>query len=245
VEVSGTEQSKDAATKQAKSVQIVLQSGGLPVKVSIVGVSSVSAELGSQFKNGALVAGMLALLVIALIIFIRYRNPILVIPIVITSVAELILILGVASIIKWNIDLAAIAGILAAIGTGVDDQIIITDEVLKKGQSTSKRTRTALKFKIKNAFFIIFASAATLIAAMLPLAYVGFSRGATGIGILSGFALTTILGVLIGIFITRPVYAKFIELLLGKDKETEPETKSTGKTGKKGKKGKKSRGKNR
>ncbi len=243
VEVSGTEQSKDAAEKQAKSVQVVLQSGGLPVKVSIVGISSVSAELGSQFKNGALVAGMLALLVIAVIIFIRYRTPVLVIPIVITSVAELILILGVASIIKWNIDLAAIAGILAAIGTGVDDQIIITDEVMKKGQTKTKRTSTALKFKIKNAFFIIFASAATLIAAMLPLAYVGISRGATGIGILSGFALTTILGVLIGIFITRPVYAKFIELLLGKDKTTnEPEPKSTGKTGKKGKRGKKGRG---
>jgi preprotein translocase subunit SecD len=223
VQVSGSSQTNQAAKDQAKSLQVVLQSGALPVKVSIVGVSSVSAELGSQFKTGALIAGGLALLVIAFIVFLRYRTPVLVIPIIFTSVAELIIILGVASIIKWNIDLAAIAGILAAIGTGVDDQIIITDEVLKKGVAT-KRTRTALKFKINNAFFIIFASAATLIAAMLPLAYVGFSRGATGIGLLSGFAFTTILGVLIGIFITRPVYAKFIELLLGKDRKEEKET---------------------
>ncbi len=245
VQVSGTSQSNQAAKDQAKSLQVVLQSGALPVKVSIVGVSSVSAELGSQFKTGALIAGGLALLVIAFIVFLRYRTPVLVIPIIFTSVAELIIILGVASIIKWNIDLAAIAGILAAIGTGVDDQIIITDEVLKKGIAT-KRTRTALKFKINNAFFIIFASAATLIAAMLPLAYVGFSRGATGIGLLSGFAFTTILGVLIGIFITRPVYAKFIELLLGKDRKEEKETKTSrskpsevGKKPKKKKKGKK------
>lgn len=245
VQVSGSSQSNQAAKDQAKSLQVVLQSGALPVKVSIVGVSSVSAELGSQFKTGALVAGGLALLVIAFIVFLRYRTPVLVIPIIFTSVAELIIILGVASIIKWNIDLAAIAGILAAIGTGVDDQIIITDEVLKKGVAT-KRTRTALKFKINNAFFIIFASAATLIAAMLPLAYVGFSRGATGIGLLSGFAFTTILGVLIGIFITRPVYAKFIELLLGKDRKEEKETKTkrsktseVGKKAKKKKKGKK------
>jgi preprotein translocase subunit SecD len=53
-----------------------------------------------------------------------------------------------------------------------------------------------------------------LIAAMLPLFYIGFSRGASGIGVLSGFAFTTVLGVLIGIFITRPVYAKFIEMML-------------------------------
>ncbi len=218
VQVSGTENSSAQAQAQAKSIQVVLESGALPVSVSIVGIDSVSADLGSQFKTGALLAGLLALLVIAIIIFIRYRSPLLVIPIMLTSIAELILILGVASVTHWNIDLAAIAGILAAIGTGVDDQIIITDEVLKKGIQT-KRTITALKFKINNAFFIIFASAATLIAAMLPLAYVGFSRGATGIGLLSGFAFTTIVGVLIGIFITRPVYAKFIVLLLGKDKK--------------------------
>ena len=247
VQVSGTENSSAQAQAQAKNIQVVLESGALPVSVSIVGINSVSADLGSQFKTGALIAGFLALLVIAIIIFIRYRTPVLVLPIMITSIAELILILGVASVTRWNIDLAAIAGIIAAIGTGVDDQIIITDEVLKKGIQT-KRTITALKFKINNAFFIIFASAATLIAAMLPLAYVGFSRGATGIGLLSGFAFTTVVGVLIGIFITRPVYAKFIVLLLGKDKkedkseEAPVREKRPGKQPKKGKKGKGKKG---
>ncbi|HMK53693.1 MAG TPA: preprotein translocase subunit SecD, partial [Methanobacteriaceae archaeon] len=136
----------------------------------------------------------------------------------------------------------AIAGILAAIGTGVDDQIIITDEVLRK--SGQKTRRGGFQLRIKSAFFIIFAAAGTLIAAMLPLIYVGFSRGTTGIGILSGFAVTTILGVLIGIFITRPVYAKFIELLLG-DKKVEPAPvkeptpKKSKKGSKKKKKGKK------
>jgi len=215
VEVSGTSSTKAAAENEAKNIQTVLQSGALPVKVSINGISAVSAELGAQFKNGALIAGLLALIVISIIILIRYRTPLLVIPIIFTSLAELLLILGTASIIHWNIDLAAIAGIIAAIGTGVDDQIIITDEVLK-GKAQKKRRATGIKVRIQNAFFIIFASAATLIAAMLPLAYIGFSRGYTGIGVLSGFAFTTILGVLIGIFITRPVYAKFIELLLEK-----------------------------
>ena len=245
VQVSGTENSSAQAQAQAKSIQVVLESGALPVSVSIVGINSVSADLGSQFKTGALVAGFLALLVIAIIVFIRYRTPVLVLPIMITSITELILILGVASVTRWNIDLAAIAGIIAAIGTGVDDQIIITDEVLKKGIQT-KRTITSLKFKINNAFFIIFASAATLIAAMLPLAYVGFSRGATGIGLLSGFAFTTIVGVLIGIFITRPVYAKFIVLLLGKDKREDKqgqESVSERRPGKQPKKGKKGKGK--
>jgi len=234
VQISGTEKTKEEAEKEAKSIQTVLQSGALPVSVQIVGINTVSPELGSEFKNGALTAGILALIVVSLIIFLRYRTPKLVIPIIFTSLAELLLILGTASIINWNIDLAAIAGIIAAIGTGVDDQIILTDEVLKSGKKQetvaktqrkkskkkkkkSKKSRIktsvsiSVKNKIKNAFFIIFASAATLIAAMLPVAYVGFSRGATGIGVLAGFAFTTIIGILIGIFITRPVYAKFLE----------------------------------
>ena len=218
VEVSGGEATKEQAETQAKSIQTILQSGALPVKVQIVGISSVSAQLGSQFAYGALIAGILALIVVSIIIFIRYRNPLLVLPIIATSLAELILILGTAAVIHWNIDLPAIAGILAAIGTGVDDQIIITDEVMKGDLGKkSKRSRTGVQIKIKGAFFIIFASAATLIAAMLPLLYYGLARGATGIGILSGFAFTTIIGVLIGIFLTRPVYAKFVERFLTKD----------------------------
>ncbi|AUB58971.1 MULTISPECIES: preprotein translocase subunit SecD [Methanobacterium] len=218
VMISGGAATKEEAQTEAKSVQTLLQSGALPVKVKIVGVSSVSADLGDQFINGALIAGLLALVVIAAIIILRYRTPILVVPIIITSIAELILVLGAAAVIHWNIDLAAIAGIIAAIGTGVDDQIIITDEVLKGfSEKKGKRRRLAgVRSQIKGAFFIIFAAAGTLIAAMLPLAYIGFSRGATGIGVLSGFAFTTVLGVLIGIFITRPVYAKFIEMILDK-----------------------------
>jgi len=238
VEVSGTENTSEEAQNQARTIQTVLQSGALPVKVSIQGVSSVSAELGEQFLNGALIAGLLALVVISIIIFIRYRTPVLVIPIILTSLAELVLILGTASVINWNIDLAAIAGILAAIGTGVDDQIIITDEVLKGKKTTSRRT--GFQARIKGAFFIIFAAAGTLIAAMLPLAYVGFSRGYSGIGTLSGFAFTTIIGVLIGIFITRPVYAKFLELLVVDKKiKTAPAKEETTKKGKKDRKGSK------
>ena len=217
VEITIPASSKENAENQANEIHAVLQSGSLPVQVNIAGIQGISADLGDQFRNGALMAGVLALIVVAIIVFVRYKRPILVLPIIFTSIAELIIILGVISISHGvELDLAAIAGIIAAIGTGVDDQIIITDEVLKRGK-VSKRRRTGLNLKIKGAFFIIYASAATLIAAMIPLFYVGITRGLTGIGLLSNFAITTILGVLIGIFITRPVYAKFIEKFVVKE----------------------------
>ena len=98
-----------------------------------------------------------------------------------------------------SLDLAAIAGIIAAVGTGVDDQVIITDE-------GSRKKLKSLKARIKRAFFIIFTSAASTIGAMLPLAFVGA-------GAVQGFAITTILGVLIGISVTRPAYAKVLEYI--------------------------------
>lgn len=213
VSVTGAETSPEEAESQAKNILTVLKTGALPVKVSVVGANTVSSELGEYFVNGAMIAGILAIIVVALIIFIRYKNPRLVIPIIITSVSEIVIILGIASIINWNMDLAAIAGLIASVGTGVDDQIVITDEVLQAETTSKKKRKSHTKRTIKNALFIVFASAGTLVAAMLPLAYVGFSRGATGIGMLAGFAFTTIIGVFVGILITRPVYAKFIELI--------------------------------
>lgn len=114
--------------------------------------------------------------------------------------AMLIPMLGMLS---WTIDLAAIGGIIAAIGTGVDHQIIIADEAV----SGKEERIYTLKDKIKRAFFIIFGAAATTIAAMVPLMFLG-------IGLVRGFAITTIVGVLIGVLITRPAYARIIEIMV-------------------------------
>jgi len=116
-------------------------------------------------------------------------------------VAEVTMILGVAALTGWNLDMAAIAGIIAAAGTGVDAQIIILDGVMKK---KSDEYQANWKQKIKDSFFIIFAAYATVVVAMLPL----FNAGA---GMLRGFALTTIVGVTIGVLITRPAFADFIK----------------------------------
>jgi len=214
VSVTGGADTYEEAEAEAKEVYTVLKTGSLPVKIKVVGSSTVSPELGQEFLEGATIAGLLAILVISIMIFVRYRKPILAIPIMIVCISEVLIIMGVASLIQWNIDLAAIAGLIVVVGTGVDDQIIITDEVISSKKTTESRRRTRTRLNVKNALFIIFASAGTMIAAMLPLAYVGFARGSSGIGTLAGFAFVTIIGILVGVFITRPVYAKFMEIFL-------------------------------
>ena len=139
------------------------------------------------------------------VIFARYRKVAISIPIIITGLSEVFIILGFAALIRWNLDLAAIAGIIAAVGTGVDDQIVITDEVMY-----GRKNQEHWLKRMKNAFFIIFAAYFTMLVAMLPLWFLGA-------GVLRGFALTTIVGVTIGVFVTRPAYGKMIEILMEKD----------------------------
>ena len=198
-QITGGGETKEEALKEQRRLQSILESGALPIELSIVKVDMISPSLGTRFLVSAGVAGLFAVLGVIIIVFLRYRTIKVVFPILLTSMSEIIIILGAASLIKWTIDMAAIAGIIAAVGTGVDHQIIITDEV-----SLEKKKTYSLKEKVKRAFFIIFGSAATTVAAMLPLMFVG-------IGVMRGFAITTVIGIFVGIFITRPAYGKIIE----------------------------------
>ncbi len=195
------------AMKQAQVVSVVLRSGSLPVKVFVEGVNYIPPTLGEQFKKQVLQAGLAALLVVGLVVYLHYRKVKIAVPVVLTSLSEVVAILGVAALIKWNLDLPSIAGIIAAIGTGVDQQIVITDELLggiKVGKITK---RSGILKRMGRAFFVIWASATTTIVAMSFL-FRFFVGG------LRGFAFTTILGVLIGILITRPAYAEIAKVLL-------------------------------
>jgi preprotein translocase subunit SecD len=122
--------------------------------------------------------------------------------------AMLIPMLGMMS---WNIDLPAIGGVIAAIGVGVDQMVVIADETLG-GRKVMKKIYS-LKERIGKAFFIIFTAATTTIAALMPLLFV-----AAGVFI-RGFVITTIVGILVGILITRPAYARIIEMTVENRKE--------------------------
>lgn len=197
----------EAAKAEAEALQIHLRAGALPVNVVLVGSGHVDAGLGSQFKTAALVTGILSLFAVAAVVYFRYRRPEILVPMVGTSFSEVIMILGVASLIGWQLDLASIAGIIAAIGTGIDHLVIITDEVLYEGRLPPSKVFAS---RIGKAFTIIFGAAATTVIAMTPLVVMGF-------GTLKGFAITTIIGVFIGVTIARPVYGVVIKELLHVD----------------------------
>jgi len=178
-------------------LQTILITGSLPYKLKIVKLDTISPALGQEFIQVILLAAGAALLAVAIIIFVRYRKIKSSLALLITSISEIIIILGVASFVNWNLDLPSIAGILATMGTGIDQQLIVMDES-KQGQYLS------LTQRMKRAFSIILGAYFTSVVAMIPLIW-------AGAGLLKGFAITTIIGITVGVLITRPAFTDMIK----------------------------------
>ena len=245
--ISGGGESQSGARQEMQELQAILQSGSLPAPVQVESVTNLSSSLGGEYISTSVLSIIASLVAVGVIVFLRYRDPRIAIPMVITGASEVYILLGFWFTTIGTLGISAVAGIIAAVGTGVDDQIIITDE-------SGKTAVRSWKERMSRAFFVIFTSAASTIGAMAPIispSTVSLMIGLGGLGILSyslysrnagnhylavgafamlvsfityqfspsgdalatihGFAWTTILGILIGITITRPAFAKFVE----------------------------------
>ena len=189
---------------RAKELETHLRAGALPVKPVIMSEGYIDPVLGKNFLKQVFIAIILAIVAVGFIVYVRYHEKKIVVPMLITGFSETFIVLGVAALIGHQLDLPSLGGIIATLGTGVDQLVIITDEVLR-GEAVSRKS---LAKRVSAAFAIIFASAATTVIAMTPLAYMQ-------LGVLKGFAVVTIIGIFVGIFITRPAYGNIIKKILG------------------------------
>jgi protein-export membrane protein SecD len=205
--ITGFRTTRSEALNEQLTLKSILQSGSLPVSLNTIRIDQISPVLGSEFLRDALIAVIIAEAAAAGVIYFRYRRWKILLPNVLWSLFELILTLGVATVINWTIDLASIAGLIAAIGSGSNDQIIMIDEILIGGAESKVYS---LKQRIKRSFSIIFGAAATVITGVAPMFFVG-------IGAMRGFAVTTTIGIFIGIVITRPAFSRVAEIILGKE----------------------------
>ncbi|HID60633.1 MAG TPA: hypothetical protein EYP46_02090 [Hadesarchaea archaeon] len=196
--------SLDEAMNEAKNLRLVL-SERLPVNISYESETSIDARLGTEFLRQAIIAGIAALVGVLVLVYLRYLDILIGFSIVGTMTCELIITLGVASVLHWSIGLPELGGLIIVIGTGVDHQIIITDEIRRGGLPEAKTIN--LGGRVSRAFAIIFVAVATTVAAMMMLAWLGF-------GAMRGFAIITIVGLLIAVFLTRPVYARIVSGIL-------------------------------
>lgn len=198
---SGTGATKEDAYNSAKEnmnkLQTILITGSLPYKLEIVKLDTISPVLGKDFTRAILLAGVISLLAVSIVIFIRYRKIKDSLALLVTCISEVVIILGIASLIKWDLDLPSIAGILVTIGTGIDQQIIVFDE-------SKQNVFLSISQKMKRAFAVILGSYFTILVSLIPLYW-------AGAGLLKGFAVTTIIGITVGILITRPAFTEMVK----------------------------------
>ena len=192
--------------EEARTLSLNLRAGALPAELDLGAGTQYFLEpsLAEDFKVFSLIVGMIAALAVAGMVYWRYRDVRVAAPMLLTASAEVIILLAFAAIVPIPLDLAHIAGFIAVLGTGVDDLIIIADEILQRGEI---RTGRVFESRFRKAFWIIGAAAATTIVAMTPLVYMS-------LGDLTGFALVTIIGVIIGVTITRPAYGDILRILI-------------------------------
>ena len=190
----------DDAVLNMKKLQTILITGSLPFKLEIVKIDSISPVLGKEFTKNIIILALVVFLAVSISLFIKYRKIKITLSVILTMFSEAFITLAIAALIKWNLDAPSIAGIIAGMGTGVNDQIVILDEAVSD-------KRASLKERIKNAFFVILSAFSLTVVAMLPLFW-------AGAGMLKGFALTTIIGVSVGILITRPAFADIIKMII-------------------------------
>jgi len=189
------------ARENMRELQILLKSGSLPTSFDIVRIERIPPTIGNIIFESVLIAALLAFIGIGALIFTVYRKIKVALLLISNVIVEVMITIAIGILIGQTFDLPAIAGVLVAIGTGIDDQIITVEEILRG------RKELNVEKKMKKIMFIIISSFLTTFVAIFPLLI-------AGLGLLRGFATMMIIGILVGMFITRPAFARLAEKLL-------------------------------
>ncbi len=204
---SGSGSTKDVAIKNAgnemKQLQTVLVTGSLPYKLEIIKLDTISPTLGEDFIKITIIAAIISIIAVFIVVLIRYKNTKYSFALILTTIAEMLIFLGISAFVGISLDLPAIAGMIAGVGTGIDSEVIILDESKQKVVLT-------LKQKLKRAFGILMGSYAASVVSMLPLIW-------AAAGMFKGFAITSIIQLTVGIAITRTAFIEMVRVISEKE----------------------------
>ncbi|MFH1564396.1 MAG: protein translocase subunit SecD [bacterium] len=194
----------------AKELAQRLNSGALPVPITLLSQQTIGATLGQDSVQKSLKAGIIGLLAVMIFMLLYYRLP--------GFFADLALIcysLLALAIFKFyvTLTLAGIAGFILSIGMAVDANVLIFER-LKEELALGKPLKTAIEDGFKRAWpSIRDGNVSTLITCVILFQF--------GTSIIKGFAVTLTIGILASMFsaiiITR-VFLRLCSPWLGKFK---------------------------
>ncbi len=174
----------------AKDLAIQIKGGSLPFPVSVVENRTVGATLGQDSIRRSIIAGSVGLVLVLIFMVAYYR-----LPGAIADVALLVyalLTLACYALVGVTLTLPGIAGFLLSIGMAVDANVLIferTREELRAGKTLYRSVESGF-FR---AFSSILDSNVTTAIACVTLLWLGS-------GLVKGFAVTLLIGVVVSMF---------------------------------------------
>lgn len=190
---------------EASNIATLLRGGALPVKLIIAEERTVAPTLGKAAIDASLIAGIIAVILIALFMILNYRFLGFLAD---TSLAIYILLeIALLKAFGAVLTLPGIAGIVLSIGMAVDANVLIFERIREEIRA-GKTFRGAVTVGFSRAFrTVIDSNATTLIAA--------FALYWFGTGSIRGFAITLSLGILVSLFTAVFVTKVFLDILAG------------------------------
>ena len=192
----------DFTADEAKNLATLILSGALPLNLTQLEVSAISATLGVEALDKAILAGMIGVALVMLFMLLRYRLCGLVADIALTIYVMVVVLL--LALTGAQLTLPGVAGIILGIGMAVDANVVIFERI-REELAVGRPIASSIKKGFSHALSaIIDANVTTIIAAVVLYAF--------GTGTIRGFALTLGIGVVTSMFTAIFVTHKLLDI---------------------------------
>lgn len=196
-------------SQEGRRLAIQLNAGSLPVDVRVVREEAVSATLGKDSLDKSYVAAAIGLGLVMLFMVLYYRLPGL--DAAITIGIYTVIVLAIFKMLNVTLTLPGIAGFVISVGMAVDANVIIYErlrEELRGGRGLGGAIATGFD----RAWNAIRDSNITTIITMAILWWFGDRLGEPKV---TGFAITLIISLLVGMFCALFISRLFLRLFVG------------------------------
>ena len=199
--------------EEARELEIVLQTGALPVSMKVLSVTSIGPTLGADSLRSGLIAALVGFGLVLLFLVAVYRA--------LGVVADLALLIyafllwGLIVAIPVTMTLPGIAGIVLSVGVAADANIVIFERI-KEEIRRGKTPRTAIQTGYQKGFrAILDGNITTVITAFILFA---LSSGSV-----RGFAVLLSIGVVLSMFTAIVVTRALLGVISGRGFHLSPE----------------------
>jgi len=171
----------------------------------------VGAQVGEELREQGGLGMLLALAVVMVYVALRFQLKFS-LGAVVALGHDVLIVLGVFSLLGWDFDLTVLAALLAVIGYSLNDTIVVSDRIRENFRKMRKGTATEIINKSLNQTLgRTLITSLTTIMVLLALAVFGGE-------LIRGFSVALMIGVLVGTYSSIYVAANIL-LVLGISKD--------------------------